>query len=87
MRVIFPVAFGLAVPLDRPAFFAWLAVGILYVVHHTTLSSAVRRDRAEQRVMHVTSMTVDGVQLSSDDADKIREIVEGARVRGSQTVQ
>lgn len=76
VRAAFPVAWGLAVhTMTASALIAWLTVGVLYVVHSVTLSSAVRRDTASK----VSATIVDGVTLNPQDAARIRKILDEAR--------
>lgn len=67
--------------MDRGSLSLWLVVGVCYVVHEVTLSSAVRRDRAEMKPTIVNSTTIDGVPLTPEEAVRLREIVEGVRKR------
>lgn len=83
LTFLLPIAWGLALPgMDRGALPLWLCVGAFYVVHEVALSSAVRRDRAEQKPPTiVNSTTIDGVPLTPEEAVRLREIVDGARKR------
>lgn len=82
-KLVFPLAWGLAFPhMDGDTLKVWILAAVLYLVHDLTLSIAVRRDRDEARNAVILT-TVDGVTLEAEDAERIRAIIDEARVKAA----